>query len=101
MGSSTFSGCPHKGMGQKLSASADSSLFNHMNVLLPAHVLENFGPDRHTHFSEMGFLEEKHEGAGLTDASSDAQGDVVVNDRLVVGELEPIELAGDFQLFFE
>jgi hypothetical protein len=88
-------------MGRKLSASADSSLFDHMNVFLPAHVLEDFRPDRDAHFPEMRFLEEKHQGAGLADASTDAERDFVLDDRLVIRELEPIELARDLQLLFE
>jgi hypothetical protein len=65
-----------------------------VNVLFPAHFFEDFRPYRDADFAEMSPLEEEHQSAGLTDASSDAERDFIPDDGLVIRELEPIELAG-------
>ena len=43
----------------------------------------------------MRFAEEHHEGSRLADAATDAEGDLLVDDGLVIGVLQNIELIGD------
>ena len=72
-----------------------------MDVLFLADILESLRPDGDGNLAEMRFVEQQHLGAGLADASTDAQWDIIVDDRLVVGELEEIELVGELQLFLQ
>lgn len=72
-----------------------------MDVLFPTHVLEYLWPYGGTDFSNMRLFEQKHKGTGLPDAPADTERQLLIQDCLVVWQLEEIELAGDFELFFE
>ena len=66
-----------------------------------AHFLQDFGPHGDADFSQMGFTEKQHEGAGLADSSADGERDFVFQDGLVIGELHEVELPRHGQLLFE
>ncbi len=72
-----------------------------MNVLLPTHVLEYLWPYGDTALSKVRLFEQGHVSAGLPDATTNAQGYLVVYDCLVVWQLEEIKLSGHLQLFLE
>jgi len=72
-----------------------------MDVLLPAHVLEYLRPYGDAALSQVRLVEQAHVGAGLPNATTNAQGDLVVYDCLVVWQLEEILLAGNLQLLLE
>ena len=75
--------------------------FDNINVLPVAHVLEYLWPYGCTDLPNVRLFQEKHEGAGLANASTDAEWNLAVYDGLVVWELEEIELAGNLQLLPE
>ncbi len=68
-----------------------------MDVLVCAHPLEDIRPHGDTDLSKMCFLEEKHKGAGLPNATPYAEGDLVFDNCLVVWELKKIKLTGNLQ----
>jgi len=53
-------------------------LFDYVNALLSAHILQDSGPDGGADFAEVSLLEQQHEGAGLADATADAQRNLIV-----------------------
>src|SRR5438270_12956655 len=46
----------------------------------------------------MSFAEEKHQGAGLADASADREWQLVVDDSLVIGEFQILEKVRHLEL---
>ena len=69
-----------------------------MDVFLFTHVFELLRPYGDTHFTKVGFFQEEHIGSGLAYATADAEGYIVVHDRLMVGKFEEIESVAHFQL---
>ena len=67
-------------------------LFYNVDVFLFAHILQDFGPDGSADFAEMGFFEQGHKCSGLADAAANAQRKLVVDNALMVGHLEEVEL---------
>ncbi len=49
----------------------------------------------------MGLSEQEHVSPGLTNATTDAEGEFIVHDCLVVRQREEMELVGNLQLFLE
>ena len=45
-------------------------------------------------FTEVRLAQQKHQGARLPDPSTDAQRDLVIDDGLVIGEVQEVELVG-------
>src|SRR5215469_5331618 len=72
--------------------------FQYMDIFLGANLFQDFGPDTDGHFTEMGFAQNEHEGAGLADAPADAEWNFILQNSLVIGILQKIELGGKFQL---
>jgi hypothetical protein len=71
-----------------------------MDVPLLTHVFEHFWPHSDADLSQMRLLEEKHQGSGLTNTPPDAEWDFIIDNRLVIGKFEEVQLAGHFQLPF-
>ena len=60
--------------------------------------LQHLRPHGDADLAQVGFLQQGHQRAGLADAAADAQRQFAVEDGLVIGQLEPIELIGSSQL---
>ena len=80
---------------------ADSPLFEDVDVLFGADLLEDLGPHAYGDFAEMRFPQQEHECAGLTDAAADAQRDFILHNGLVIGEFQEVQLMGQFQLLLQ
>jgi hypothetical protein len=68
-------------------------LLEHVYVLLRADVLELLRPYGDGHLPEVSCAQKVHEGPGLPDSSSNAEGNPVVEDGLVVGKIKKVLLA--------
>src|SRR5215469_15570328 len=77
------------------------SLVQHMNVLLLAHVLQHLRPHGDADLAEVGLAQEQHQRPRLPDAAADAQRDLVIDDRLVVREVEEVELVRQLKLLLQ
>ena len=55
-----------------------AALFQNVDVFLSADVLEDLGPDRDADLSEMGLLQQQHQGTRLADTAADAEGNFMV-----------------------
>src|SRR5208283_4329614 len=67
-------------------------LFEDVDILLGADLLEDLGPHAYGDFAEMRFAQEEHQGAGLADAAANAEGNFILHDALMIGELEEVQL---------
>jgi hypothetical protein len=65
-----------------------------------AHLLQHLRPHRDADFSEMRFAEQQHQRARLPDSSADRQRNLVVQDRLVIGQLHEVQLLRHRSCFF-
>src|ERR1041384_7288509 len=64
---------------RRCSASATGeALLKHVNVLARAHFFEHLWPNRNAHLAQMRLLEQGHVSSRLTDASTDAQRQLLV-----------------------
>src|SRR5208337_3145412 len=68
-------------------SSATPGLFEDVDILFGADVLEDLGPHADGNFAEMRFPQQEHERAGLADAAADAQRNFILQNGLVIGEL--------------
>ena len=71
------------------------------DILLLAHVLEDGGPHAHTDLAQVRLLEQQHLRAGLPNAPTNAERQLVVEHSLMIGQVESVELVGHSKLLFE
>ena len=76
-------------------------LFNDVDIFFVAHIFKDFRPDGSGDLAEVCLFQEEHKGAGLSYASADTEGELVIQDALMIGQLHKIELVGNFELHFE
>jgi len=101
-----FGGCLFAAIEEVEIASAsrprnDEPSFYDVDVLLFAHIFEDFWPDGCADLADMGLFQQEHKGSGLAYAAADTKWNLVVNNGLMVWELQKIELAGHLQLLFK
>ena len=73
-------------------------LIQNVDVFTGTNVFEDFWPHRYADLSQVGLAQQVHVGSGLSDAATDAQWDLIVENGLMVGEAEKVFLAGHFEL---
>src|SRR5208337_10220 len=77
------------------------ALIQYMDILLLAHLLQHLWPHRDADFAEVRFAQQQHQRSRLPDAAADAERNLVVDDRLVIRELQKVQLSGQLQLLLE
>ena len=69
-----------------------------MDVPCRADLLELLGPDTDCDLAEVGRTQQVQVGPRLAEAAADGQRTLVVQDSLVLGKLEEVELVADSEL---
>jgi hypothetical protein len=65
-------------------------LFQHVDILHHADVLQDIWPNNDRDFSKLGLAQYQHEGARLPYAATDAEGNFVLQNGLMLGEFHEI-----------
>ena len=73
-------------------------LMQDVDVFTRADIFEDLWPHRYAHLTQVGLAQQVHIGPGLSDATPDAQWNLIVENGLMVREAEKIFLAGQFKL---
>ena len=68
-------------------------LLEYVYIFLHADILKLLWPNRNCYLPKMSCAQQIHEGSGLSDASSNAEWNPVIDDCLVVWEVKKILLA--------
>ena len=79
-------------------SAAACRLLQNEDVAFRAQVLEDLRPHGHGDLPEVRLAEQIHVRPGLADAAADGQRDLVVQDRLVVRQVDKIELPRHLEL---
>ena len=66
-------------------------LLKHEDVFLRSHLLQDLGPHRDADFSQVRFAQQEHQGTGLPNASANREGELVLDDSLMVRKFEVVE----------
>ena len=78
-----------------------TALLQHKNILPRAHLLQHLRPHRDADFPKMSFAEQQHQRPRLPDSSADRERNLVVQDRLMIGQLHEVQLFGHRKLLFQ
>ena len=81
-----------------LASACERGLLKNENVFPGAHVPQDLGPDAHGNLAQMCFPEQEHQGARLSDASTDTERNFIFQNRLVIRKLQKINLVRQFEL---
>ena len=60
------------------------NLFEHVDVAGGAHVFQDLRPDANADLAQVRLAQQQHECAGLADAAADAEGELIVQNRLMI-----------------